>query len=550
MAVTTETPKRRRMFPTPLSHVSRGTCLLGLLGLEVLAITGRFTAHGLLEAAPWWAEWFGAAARAGGYMGLAGGAALLVILAPRLPALGQAIRLPTRRHRWGRWLAGHGMAFGVFTGLSATLFAVEPAAVPASLLWPVAWLLSGATVLLLWLGALAPPRLWGPWASKEKATVLGATAVGVGVWGTTQLSQTFWRPLAEPTFWAVRTLLSLVYTDVHYDLSEMVVGTATFEIVIAPVCSGYEGVGCVTLLLTLYLWWFRSHLRFPRALLLLPLGAAAVWVANALRITALIALGTSVSTAVAVEGFHSQAGWIAFLLVGLGLIAWAQRCLLFAVAPPTSAAPAHARYAAALLVPLLVLLAATVVTSAFASEIDYLYPVRVVATGAALWSFRHVYRRLTWTWSWPAVVLGVAVFGVWMLLEPAGQDRPTGVAEGLAQLPAGLAGVWVGFRVLGAVLTVPIAEELAFRGYVLPKLVAYEFDTVRPGYFTWGACLVSSLLFGVLHGRWLAGTLAGVGYALALRRRGQLADAIVAHMTTNTLLAATVFSQGAWFLWV
>ena len=153
-------------------------------------------------------------------------------------------------------------------------------------------------------------------------------------------------------------------------------------------------------------------------------------------------------------------------------------------------------------------------------------------------------------WSWPAVVLGVAVFGVWMLLEPAGQDRPTGVAEGLAQLPAGLAGVWVGFRVLGAVLTVPIAEELAFRGYVLPKLVAYEFDTVRPGYFTWGACLVSSLLFGVLHGRWLAGTLAGVGYALALRRRGQLADAIVAHMTTNTLLAATVFSQGAWFLWV
>jgi hypothetical protein len=50
----------------------------------------------------------------------------------------------------------------------------------------------------------------------------------------------------------------------------------------------------------------------------------------------------------------------------------------------------------------------------------------------------------------------------------------------------------------------------------------------------------------MLHGRWLAGTLAGIGYALALRQRGQLADAIVAHMTTNALIAAYVLSQQAW----
>src|SRR5262249_52431814 len=149
------------------------------------------------------------------------------------------------------------------------------------------------------------------------------------------------------------------------------------------------------------LWWFRQHLRFPWALLLLPVGAVAVWVANALRITALIALGTTVSPAVALSGFHSQAGWIAFLLVGLGLIAWTQRCHLFAIAPPSSL-PAHAQYATALLVPLLVMMATTVVTSALSSGFDYLYPVRVVATSGALWSFRHVYRCLAWTWSWPA----------------------------------------------------------------------------------------------------------------------------------------------------
>jgi exosortase E/protease (VPEID-CTERM system) len=329
----------------------------------------------------------------------------------------------------------------------------------------------------------------------------------------------------------------------------MAVGTAMFEVAIDPACSGYEGIGCVTLLLMLYLWWFRTHLRFPQAVLLLPIGALAVWWANALRITALIAVGTSVSPAVAQDGFHSQAGWIAFLLVGLGLIAWTQWCHVFTVASASSV-PAHAQYATALLVPLLVMMLTTVVTSALSSGVDYLYPVRVVTTSLALWSFRQVYRRLTWTWSWSAIVLGMAVFGVWMFLEPEGHDRSTVLAEGLAQLPAWLTVVWVGCRVLGSVLTVPIAEELAFRGYVLHKLVARDFETVRPGQFTWFACLVSSILFGVLHGRWLAGILAGVGYALALRQRGQLADAVVAHMTTNALITTYVLSLHAWSLWV
>jgi CAAX prenyl protease-like protein len=94
-----------------------------------------------------------------------------------------------------------------------------------------------------------------------------------------------------------------------------------------------------------------------------------------------------------------------------------------------------------------------------------------------------------------------------------------------------------------------LAEELAFRGYVIHKLVTQDFETVPLGRFTWFACLLSSILFGLLHGRWLAGTLAGIGYALALRQRGQLADAIVAHMTTNALIAAYVLSHQAWGLW-
>jgi exosortase E/protease (VPEID-CTERM system) len=380
--------------------------------------------------------------------------------------------------------------------------------------------------------------------------VLAASLVGVGAWGAGQLSQALWAPLAQTTFWGVCFLLRLVYPEVHSHLAEQVVGTATFEVALVPACSGYEGIGCVTLLLTLYLWLFRTDLRWPQALVLLPLGALASWGANVLRLTALVALGTSVSPALAQGGFHSQAGWIAFLLVGLGVMGVTQRCALFMASPPAHAIPAHAQYVTALLVPLVVLMTTRVLTAAVSSGGDWLYPVQVVTTSLALWACRQGYRRLAWTWSWHALLWGIAVYGVWMVLEPAAHPRAMALAESLVPLPPGLLGVWVGFRVVGSVLIVPAAEELAFRGYVLPKLVASEVTAVRPSQCTWWACLLSSILFGVLHGRWLAGTLAGMGYALALHQRGHLADAVVAHMTTNALIAAYVLSQHAWSLWM
>ena len=68
---------------------------------------------------------------------------------------------------------------------------------------------------------------------------------------------------------------------------------------------------------------------------------------------------------------------------------------------------------------------------------------------------------------------------------------------------------------------------VAFRGYLIRKLVSPAFETVRPGHFTWLSFVASSVLFGALHGRWLAGTLAGMAYAAALYRRGHVEEAVL-----------------------
>jgi hypothetical protein len=55
----------------PSAPAIRGTCLLVLLGLELLALTMRFDTQGLTGAAPWWVVWLGSAPT-GLFIGLAG----------------------------------------------------------------------------------------------------------------------------------------------------------------------------------------------------------------------------------------------------------------------------------------------------------------------------------------------------------------------------------------------------------------------------------------------------------------------------------------------
>jgi CAAX prenyl protease-like protein len=113
----------------------------------------------------------------------------------------------------------------------------------------------------------------------------------------------------------------------------------------------------------------------------------------------------------------------------------------------------------------------------------------------------------------------------------------------------GWAALWILCRLVGAVVTVPLAEELAFRGYLARRLVALDFARVPLEHLSWLAVLGSALAFGMLHHRIVAATLAGIAYGLVARRRGFLADAVVAHATTNALLAVWVLWTGNWSLW-
>ena len=96
---------------------------------------------------------------------------------------------------------------------------------------------------------------------------------------------------------------------------------------------------------------------------------------------------------------------------------------------------------------------------------------------------------------------------------------------------------------------IPIVEELAFRGFLLPWLVSPRFEQVPPRVWTFGAVAFSSLAFGALHRVWLLGALAGLAFAVARLRRGRLGDAILAHAAANAVVAAAAVWGGRLDLW-
>ncbi len=183
-----------------------------------------------------------------------------------------------------------------------------------------AWFLLCVVVGASWGIALAPARVWRDFLVVERRGLLASLAAGFAVWGFGQLAQLFWRPLAKWTLFFAYEILRGVYPDVQYDPVGGTVGTSRLLLEIAPECSGYEGLALMTVFLAVYFLLFRSRISFPTAFWLAPAGLLAMWITNVFRIAALVVVGTSISPAIAVQGFHSQAGWIAFTAVALILI--------------------------------------------------------------------------------------------------------------------------------------------------------------------------------------------------------------------------------------
>ncbi len=229
-------------------------------------------------------------------------------------------------------------------------------------------------------------------------------------------------------------------------------------------------------------------------------------------------------------------------------------------------------------VPFVVFLALTAAQGQFGEASRYwFYAAKTLVGTWFIWSIRPFVSEMCWAISWEAVVVGVAVFAMWVGLDGLypGIDQliqkylcPLLKSIGLAglcpkppqnplpwnpnlQFGAGSALTWlfIAVRILGSTFVVPPLEEVFYRSFLYRYIIKPDFESASLGVFHWPAFLFTSIIFGFSHHEWLAGILCGFAYQGLVCWKKRLGDAMTAHAITNFLLGLWVVGKGAWNFW-
>ena len=185
----------------------------------------------------------------------------------------------------------------------------------------------------------------------------------------------------------------------------------------------------------------------------------------------------------------------------------------------------------------------------------WLYAAQVVPALIALLIFAPRFDELraapTAAIAWAAALCaGAAVFALWIALDAAWMRIGQPVATFVPQAADGSLRVdLIALRSFGAVIVVPIMEELFWRSFLMRWIDRRAFRELAPQRVSWFALFASAAVFALAHDRWLAGILAGLVYGLLYKHTGRLWYAIAAHALTNALLAAWVVAGAHWEYW-
>ena len=204
--------------------------------------------------------------------------------------------------------------------------------------------------------------------------------------------------------------------------------------------------------------------------------------------------------------------------------------------------PIYARVA-----PFVIFLLLTFAPQAFGGTSHYWFYLLKTAVGAwMIWEMRPFVEEMHWAFSWEAVVVGIAVFVMWVGAYPWFPHLKASGPEWnpLAQFgnDSLLAWMFLVTRVLGMNLVVPVLEEVFWRSFLYRWFVRTDFQSMPLNRFHATSFIVTSALFGFEHAEWLAGILCGFAFQWLVLRKNRIGDAITAHAITNFLL-------GVWVIW-
>lgn len=190
-----------------------------------------------------------------------------------------------------------------------------------------------------------------------------------------------------------------------------------------------------------------------------------------------------------------------------------------------------------------------------ASARFWMYLVRTLVGAWCVYAVWDMVPEIRWAISWEAVVVGVAVFVMWVGIDPyypkfeaLFKKEPWNPVEYYGE-GSFLAFFFIAVRTLGSAIVVPPIEEAFFRSFLYRYMVKKNFVEMSFSRLHWLSLIVTSAVFASIHYEWLAGFLCGLAYQALVIRKNRVGDAMTAHAITNFLLGIYIPWRDAWEFW-
>jgi CAAX prenyl protease-like protein len=231
----------------------------------------------------------------------------------------------------------------------------------------------------------------------------------------------------------------------------------------------------------------------------------------------------------------------------------------------------------AYLLPMLTFLAFTWAGATWKDLYVATYATKALVVAVMLYLFWPAYTRVRWNGWWLGAIVGVVGIFQWVGMQRWLQESWPAVVEGMTFVPT-TARQWLAnhfkpgpdvfdptkvftspvalysfyaLRICGAVLVVPVMEELFWRDFLWRTVISpNDFKLAQVGEWDWRAFAVVCVAFSFVHGNWWLTSIvwaAMVGALLVYTK--SLGACIVAHAVTNLLLAVYVLRWRDWAFW-
>ena len=188
------------------------------------------------------------------------------------------------------------------------------------------------------------------------------------------------------------------------------------------------------------------------------------------------------------------------------------------------------------------------------------FAIRCAILAAALWYFSRDVISFRCVKPMLSIGIGVAVFLIWIgpdVLFPGYrghwlfQNGITGKVATALDPASQSDSIALVFRLIRAVILVPIIEELFWRAWALRWTARSDFEALPLGAYTKQSFWIVAALFAAEHGPfWEVGLICGVIWNWWMGKTKSLGDLILVHAVTNGCLSAYVIIAKQWQYWM